>query len=91
MSYTLRIYSANPASPTDTEFDDLLSLYDSIFDGFDPSFPQTMTVKAGVNLAYGFAVFDNDRDVCINSKNAAQVGYTKEDPLQPEGPSTKTA
>jgi len=90
MSYTLRIYGADPASPTDTEFEDLPSLYGSIFDNFDPSSPPTMSVKVGVNLDYGYAVFDNERDVCINSKNAAQVGYTKEDPEQPQGPTTRS-
>ena len=86
MSYTLRIYTNGDGDHYDGAFETLDALYASMFENHVHGELNWDVVKEGVTLTSGWAVYDNDTGLCINSINAAQVGHTITDPYQPFGP-----
>lgn len=86
-NYTLRIFTNGDGDFQDTDFLTLDELYNSIFDNWQPDMSiDPLTVKPGVTLQSGYAVYDNATGLCINSINAAQVGLDKTEPYQQFGP-----
>lgn len=88
MNYTLRIWTNGEGDYTDSDFATLDELYNSIFENWDPEGVVPLTVRAGITLQSGYAVYDNTTGLCINSINAAQVGLDKTAPFQQFGPAT---
>ena len=86
MSYTLRIYTNGEGDHIDTVFDDMDEMYNSVFQSYQPDNIMFEATKPGVSIGSGYAVYDNDTGLCINSINAAQVGHSMADPYQPFGP-----
>lgn len=88
MNYTLRIWTNGDGDYTDSDFATLDELYNSIFENWDPEAVNPLTVKTGVTLQSGYAVYNAITGLCINSINAAQVGLDKTAPFQQFGPAT---
>lgn len=86
MNYTLRIYTNGDGDFYDTDFETLADLYNSLFENWTPDMFDAFTVKPGISIQSGFAVYENETGLCINSINAAQVGLDKTEPYQPFGP-----
>lgn len=81
-NYTLRIYDNSEAPGTDADFETLQALYDSIFVNWSAESGENVP-RDPEQLAFGFSVFDNAEDRCINSTNVAEIGLGKADPRPP--------
>jgi hypothetical protein len=76
-NYTMRIWTNGDGDFVDTDFATLPALYNTVFKNWQADNIDTGSLNEGYDLTSGYAVYDNDTGLCINSINPGMVGLDK--------------